>query len=228
MGHLGQVGHHRLAADGLAQRQGQRRAGLFIIAAGEHLAQIDGFADLVGQFDADHIAARNHGDARRHRATWSAPRRRTAKSPGEDLTPAAGSNSYSVTTGPGRTAVMRPLTPKSASTASSMRAFSSSASSVRRWVSLTGDRLGQQVQRRQLIFARRQIERGLLGALAGRLGARLASSRLTRLSRRSARRVGGDGFRASRPDDSRRRRHRRISSWSSSSSSYAAARRPFC
>ena len=54
-----------------------------------------------------------------------------------DFTPAAGSNSYSVTTGPGRTAVMRPLTPKSDSTASSMRAFSSSASSVRCAVSLT-------------------------------------------------------------------------------------------
>ena len=49
----------------------------------------------------------------------------------EDLTPAAGSNSYKVTTGPGRTAVIRPLTPKSTSTASSMRAFSSSASSDR-------------------------------------------------------------------------------------------------
>ena len=54
-----------------------------------------------------------------------------------DFTPAAGSNSYSVTTGPGRTAVMRPLTPKSDSTASSMRAFSSSASSVRCAVSFT-------------------------------------------------------------------------------------------
>ena len=110
----------------------------------------------------------------------------------EDFTPAAGSNSYSVTTGPGRTAVMRPLTPKSASTASSMRAFSSSASSDRPWLSLTGARLGQKTQRRQLIFAAGQIERGLLGAL-GVPGARLrASSRLTRLSRRSARRVGRD------------------------------------
>ena len=62
----------------------------------------------------------------------------------EDFTPAAGSNSYSVTTGPGRTAMMRPLTPKSASTASSMRAFSSSASSESAAVSLTRDRLGQQ------------------------------------------------------------------------------------
>ena len=54
-----------------------------------------------------------------------------------DFTPAAGSNSYSVTTGPGRTAVMRPLTPKSDSTASSMRAFSSSASSDKVCVFLT-------------------------------------------------------------------------------------------
>ena len=42
----------------------------------------------------------------------------------EDLVPGAGSSSYSVTTGPGRTLVISPLTPKSWSTPSSSRAFS--------------------------------------------------------------------------------------------------------
>ena len=68
MRHLGEVGHHRLAADGLAQRQGQRRAGLFVIARRQQFTQVNGFANLVGQLDADDVAARNHGDARRHRA----------------------------------------------------------------------------------------------------------------------------------------------------------------
>ena len=67
MRHLGKIGHHRLAADGLAQRQGQRRAGLFIVAAGEHLAQEHGLAHQVGQLDADQIAPGNRGDARCHR-----------------------------------------------------------------------------------------------------------------------------------------------------------------
>ena len=62
--HLGEIGHHWLAADGLAERQRQRRAGLLEIGAGQKLAQIDGFAVLVRQFDADHIAARNGRDTR--------------------------------------------------------------------------------------------------------------------------------------------------------------------
>ena len=48
----------------------------------------------------------------------------------EDLVPGAGSSSYSVTTGPGRTLVISPLTPKSWSTPSSSRAFSCSTSSL--------------------------------------------------------------------------------------------------
>ena len=47
----------------------------------------------------------------------------------DDLMPGAGSNSYSVTTGPGCTLTISPLTPKSSSTPSSSRAFCSSASS---------------------------------------------------------------------------------------------------
>ena len=43
------------------------------------------------------------------------------------LMPGAGSSSYIVTTGPGRTSPMRPRTPKSSSTLSSSRAFCSSA-----------------------------------------------------------------------------------------------------
>ena len=41
----------------------------------------------------------------------------------EDLIPGAGSSSYMVTTGPGRTLMISPLTPKSSSTPSSSRAF---------------------------------------------------------------------------------------------------------
>ena len=39
------------------------------------------------------------------------------------LVPGAGSNSYKVTTGPGRTLTTCPLTPKSSKVVSSMRAF---------------------------------------------------------------------------------------------------------
>ncbi|MNV50121.1 hypothetical protein D3C71_1421110 [compost metagenome] len=48
----------------------------------------------------------------------------------EDLTPGAGSNSYSVTTGPGRTSMISPLMPKSSSTLSRSPALCSSASGV--------------------------------------------------------------------------------------------------
>ena len=43
----------------------------------------------------------------------------------DDLMPGAGSNSYNVTTGPGRTLTISPLTPKSSSTPSRRRAFCS-------------------------------------------------------------------------------------------------------
>ena len=46
----------------------------------------------------------------------------------EDFVPGAGSSSYRVTTGPGRTLTISPVTPKSASTHSSWRAFSLKAS----------------------------------------------------------------------------------------------------
>ena len=47
----------------------------------------------------------------------------------DDFVPGAGSSSYNVTTGPGRTLTIRPRTPKSSSTDSSRRAFSDNASS---------------------------------------------------------------------------------------------------
>ena len=47
----------------------------------------------------------------------------------EDFVPGAGSNSYSVTTGPGRTLIISPFTPKSSRTPSSRRAFCSRESS---------------------------------------------------------------------------------------------------
>ena len=46
----------------------------------------------------------------------------------DDLMPGAGSNSYSVTTGPGRALMISPRTPKSPSTPSSAVAFSCSIS----------------------------------------------------------------------------------------------------
>jgi hypothetical protein len=71
MRHLGQIGDHRLAADGLAKCQPQLGLGGLEIAAGDQLAQIDGFPLLVRQFDTDRIAPGNHGDThgdRAHRA----------------------------------------------------------------------------------------------------------------------------------------------------------------
>ena len=71
MRHLGEIDDHRLAADGLAERDRQLVAGLRKVLRGQHLAQIDGLALLVGQFDADGVAALHDGDAggdRRHRA----------------------------------------------------------------------------------------------------------------------------------------------------------------
>ena len=71
MRHLGELGDDRLAADGLAEAQRQLELrGLEVLAA-DQFAEIDRLALLVGQFDADDVAARHHGDAgrqRRHRA----------------------------------------------------------------------------------------------------------------------------------------------------------------
>ena len=52
----------------LPRQSGSRDAGLGVIARREQLAQIDFLAGRIGQFDADGVAARHHGDARRERA----------------------------------------------------------------------------------------------------------------------------------------------------------------
>ena len=62
----------------------------------------------------------------------------------DDFVPGAGSSSYKVTTGPGRTLVISPLTPKSSRTDSSIRAFCSRAS----WVSLSWSLKGFGVDKR--------------------------------------------------------------------------------
>ena len=64
--------------------------------------------------------------------------------------------------------MMRPLTPKSVSTASSMRAFSSSASSDSARVSCTCTGSFSRPSAGKLIFAGDQIERGLLARVCGR------------------------------------------------------------
>src|SRR5689334_21688401 len=61
--HLGKISHHRFAADGLAERKRQRRARLVIFAAGQHLAQINRLAYLIGKLDADDVSSWNYGDA---------------------------------------------------------------------------------------------------------------------------------------------------------------------
>ena len=69
--HAGEVDDHRLAADRLAERDGEPMLRFLEILAGEKLAQVDRLAALVRQFDADGVAALNHGHAGRdgrHRA----------------------------------------------------------------------------------------------------------------------------------------------------------------
>ena len=58
--HACQVGHHRLAADVLAQGQGQGRGRLLEGARAQHLRQPHRLAHLVGHLQADGGAARNH------------------------------------------------------------------------------------------------------------------------------------------------------------------------
>lgn len=90
----------------------------------EQVAEIDGLARRVRQFDADRIAAGDDGDARGgggHGARDVFGERDDF----EDRTPAAGSSSNRVTTGPGRTSVMRPLMPNSVSTPPRRSAISS-------------------------------------------------------------------------------------------------------
>ena len=71
MRHAGEVDDDRLAADRLAERDGEAVLRLLEILAGEQFAQIDRLAALVRQLDADRVAALHHGDAGgdgRHRA----------------------------------------------------------------------------------------------------------------------------------------------------------------
>jgi hypothetical protein len=63
MRHLGQVDRHGRAADILAQRQRQAVDALETVRT-QQLAEIDARALRVGQFDADHVAAWDHGHAR--------------------------------------------------------------------------------------------------------------------------------------------------------------------
>ena len=60
VGHAGEIGDDGLAADGLAQADRELLEGGLEICGLEHLAQIDGFAGVVRQLDADGIAARDH------------------------------------------------------------------------------------------------------------------------------------------------------------------------
>ena len=67
VGHLGKVGHHRIAADILAKRQRQRMGAVAKGAAGQDFAQDHLFAPRIGQLDPDHGAARHGGNPRRQR-----------------------------------------------------------------------------------------------------------------------------------------------------------------
>ena len=63
MRHLGDVDDHRLAADRLAERHGKLGLAGLEITGTDQLAEIDGLAALVRQFDADGVAAGDDGDA---------------------------------------------------------------------------------------------------------------------------------------------------------------------
>ena len=68
MRHTREIGHHRLAADVLAQRQGQRRCGIVIGLGAQNLAQANQFALGIGDLEAHHGLARDHLDhAHAHR-----------------------------------------------------------------------------------------------------------------------------------------------------------------
>ena len=69
--HAREVDDHRLAADRLAERDGEPVLRILEVLAGEKLTQVDRLPALIWQFDADGVAALNHGHARRdgrHRA----------------------------------------------------------------------------------------------------------------------------------------------------------------
>ena len=65
MRHPGQIGHHGLPANVLAERQGQPAAVLLRGFRRKDFAEIHGFALFIRHFDADDVAARDGGDADR-------------------------------------------------------------------------------------------------------------------------------------------------------------------
>ena len=65
MRHAGEVDDHRLAADRLAERDGEPVLRVLEVLAGEQLAQVDRLPALVRQFDADRVAALDDGHAGR-------------------------------------------------------------------------------------------------------------------------------------------------------------------
>ncbi len=68
MRHAGEIDDHRLAADRLAEAERQLGGRVVVVFRRQQLAQIDLLARRIGQLDADRVAARHHGDARRYRA----------------------------------------------------------------------------------------------------------------------------------------------------------------
>ena len=60
--HTGQIGHHRVAGNIVAQGQGQRGLGVIEGARREHLAKVDDLAVFVGNLDTHHAFAGDHLD----------------------------------------------------------------------------------------------------------------------------------------------------------------------
>ena len=162
MRHLREVGHHRFAADRLAQRQDQRRARLFVIARAQKLAQINRFAIVIGKLDAHHVAAGDDGDTRGHRAHRTRDvvgqadhaRRLHARGRLEFVKRDDGTRTHGYDA--------------TAHAEIAEHGFQHARVFFQRFVGECGcfvllDGLGQKPQRRQLIFALAQIERGLPG-----------------------------------------------------------------
>ena len=69
VGHLGQIGHHRVANDVLAQPHGQHGLGLVIDLRAQYFAQLDRLAFGIGQLQRHEVFARNGFDhSNRHQA----------------------------------------------------------------------------------------------------------------------------------------------------------------
>ncbi len=62
MRHLGQVDHHRLAADVLAQRERQRRFQLIVLVRAQDLRQVHDLLVGVGDLQPNHVLAGDHID----------------------------------------------------------------------------------------------------------------------------------------------------------------------